>query len=121
MKTILVVEDDSFLMDAYKVKLQQAKYTILAAKDGESGLAMAQSKKPDLIILDLVLPKMSGMDVLKKLKADETTKSIPVIIASNLDQKQTIDEGKKLGAVDYFIKSNLSINELIDKLDSYLN
>lgn len=120
MHTILIVEDDSFLMDAYKLKLQQAKYTILTARDGETALHLAKTKKVDLIILDLILPKMSGQDVLKQLKSDDTTKKIPVIVASNLDQKETIDEVKKHGATDYFIKSNISINELIDKIDKYL-
>lgn len=119
-KTVLIIEDDSFLMDAYTVKLQQSAYTILSAKDGEAGLALARQKQPVLIILDLVLPKMSGLDVLKELKQDDRTKDIPVIIASNLSQNETITEGKKLGAVDYFVKSNISINELIDKFDTYV-
>ena len=120
MKKILVVEDDSFLMDAYKVKLQQSKYEILAAQDGESGFETAKKEKPDIIILDLILPKMSGMDVLRALKEEPSTKDIPVIVASNLDQEKTMSEAKGLGAVDYFIKSNISINDLIAKLENYL-
>lgn len=120
MYTILVIEDDSFLMDSYKLKLQQANYDILTAKDGETGLKLAQEQKVDLIILDLILPKLSGIDVLKQLKAGEKTKQIPVIVASNIDQKDMIAQAKQLGAIDYFIKSNISINELIDKLSHYL-
>lgn len=120
MPTILVVEDDAFLMDAYKVKLQQEKFKILLAKDGEAGLETAVSDQPDLIILDMVLPKMSGLDVLKKLKADQKTKNIPVIVASNLDQNETIEEVKQAGAADYFIKSNISISELIAKIQTFL-
>ncbi|QQS15593.1 MAG: response regulator [Candidatus Moraniibacteriota bacterium] len=120
-KRILVIEDDAFLMDAYKVKLQQSKYGILFAQDGEAGLDIARRERPDVIILDLVLPKMSGVDVLKALKDGDDTKDIPVIVASNLDQKKMIEETKALGAADYFIKSNISINELIEKLDSYLS
>ena len=120
MKKILVVEDDAFLMDAYKVKLQQSKYEILTAQDGETGLETARKEKPNIIILDLVLPKMSGLDILGELKKDKNTKGIPVIIASNLDQKKTMEEAKQLGAEDYFVKSNISINELIEKIDHYL-
>lgn len=87
-KRILVIEDDAFLMDAYKVKLQQSKYGILFAQDGEAGLDIARRERPDVIILDLVLPKMSGVDVLKALKDGDDTKDIPVIVASNLDQRK---------------------------------
>lgn len=118
---ILVIEDDTFLLDAYKVKLQQEKYDILSAKDGEEGLELAKKEKPDLIILDLILPKVSGIDVLKKIRQDAKVKDIPVIIASNLDQKEQIEQAKEIGAIDYFIKSNIAINDLINQIDTYLS
>jgi DNA-binding response OmpR family regulator len=120
MQTILVIEDDTFLLDAYQVKLQQAKYRIVGAKDGREGLELATGEQPDLIILDLIMPVMSGLEVLKRLKEQEATEKIPVIIASNIDDEQVIKQGMELGAVDYFVKSNISINNLIDKVDQYL-
>lgn len=117
---VLVIEDDASLMSAYKVKFKQSKYDFLFAQDGETGLDIARREHPDVIIIDLVLPKMSGADVLSALKNDDDMKNVPVIVASNLDQKKVIMETKALGAVDYFIKSNISINELTEKLDSYL-
>lgn len=121
MKKILVVEDDEFLLDAYKAKLEKGgNYQIDVARDGEEALTKVSSFKPDLIILDLILPKKNGLEVLKELQANEATKNIAVIIASNIDQKDTVKEGLQLGAKEYFVKSNISINELREVAAKYL-
>ncbi len=120
MKTVLIIEDDSFLIDAYRVKMTHSPWRILTVTNGDEGIEKAKSEKPDLIILDLLMPGMTGLEVLKKLKQDKVTKGIPVIIASNIDQDESIKAAKKSGAVDYFIKSNISIKDLFKKCEQYL-
>lgn len=120
-KKILIVEDDAFLLDAYQMKMTgQTDWDVSIAADGEAALASAKSIKPDLIILDLLLPKKPGLDVLKELKASASTKKIPVIVASNIDQKTVVQQAIDLGAADYFIKSDISIGDLIKKCQAYL-
>ena len=120
MAKILVVEDDSFLANAYRVKLDKAGFEIKLAGDGQEALELLAEFTPDLIVMDLVMPVMDGFTTLEKLKADETYKDIPVIVASNLGQKEDLDKGMSLGAVDYVIKSNLSMGDLIEKITSHL-
>lgn len=120
MAKILVVEDDKFLANAYRVKLNKSGFDIKIARDGEEAIRMLSDFVPDLILLDLVLPKKDGFSVLKELKQNEKWKNIPVIIASNLGQKEDIDRGMSLGATDYIVKSDLSLKDLIDKINSSL-
>jgi len=117
---ILLVEDDFFLADIYQTKLSIANYNVLVAQDGMDGLEQAQAQIPDLILLDIMLPKMDGLDVLKRLKADDKTKNIPVILLSNLGQEFVVNGGMSLGAVDYLVKSDLTPREVIDKIKKYL-
>ena len=91
-----------------------------AAVDGEEGLELAVSEKPDLIILDMILPKMNGFEVLQELKNNPKTKNIPVVILSNLGQESDVDRAMSLGAVDYLIKTDFSINEVVEKISKYL-
>lgn len=114
-KKILVVEDDEFLFDAYRLKLEKENFEVAIAHDGEEALKQADLFKPDLIILDIVMPKMDGIETLKRLKKNPRTSSIPIIIASNVDQAEKVNECKQLGAVDYFVKSNITINSLAEK------
>jgi DNA-binding response OmpR family regulator len=116
MKKILVIEDDAFLRDLINKKLSSAGFAISEAADGESGLTSTQENKPDLILLDLLLPAIDGFEVLSKLKADPVTHPIPVIILSNLGQKEDIDKGLKLGAADYLIKAQFTPEEIIVKV-----
>ncbi len=120
MKKILVVEDDKFLVNVLLSKLQKEGFEVVHAFDGEEALAKVREKKPDLILLDLILPVKDGFDVLKELKEDGATKNIPVIILSNLGQETDIEKGKKLGAVDYMIKANWSMKDVIAKVKEYL-
>lgn len=117
---VLIVEDDNYLANAYRLKLQYAGYEMMIASDGEEAQKLIKDRKPRLIILDLVLPHVDGFTVLEEIKKDSKTKGIPVIVASNLGQKEDLDHAMKLGADDYFIKSNIGMDEMIDKIKSHL-
>lgn len=120
MSNILVVEDDTFLANAYRVKLTKSGFTIRIALDGDEVFTILAQFTPDVIILDLMIPKKDGFEVLKLLKADDRWKNIPLIVASNLGQEEDVDRAMKMGANDYIIKSDLSLNDLITKIRSYL-
>jgi DNA-binding response OmpR family regulator len=117
---ILVVEDDQFLRKIYITKLTQENFDVLTAIDGEEALAAPKKETPDIILLDLILPKIDGFEVLRELKNNPETRNIPVIILSNLGQQSDIERGRKLGAIDYLVKSQFSINEVVNKIKSGL-
>lgn len=117
---ILLVEDDRFLIKACYTKFTQHGYEVVLANDGEEGISKAKSDKPDIVLLDMVLPKKNGFEVLRELKGNPETASIPVFILSNLAQEQDISEGKALGAADYIIKSNTSLAEIVEKVANFL-
>lgn len=116
MKKILVAEDDTFLANAYRVKLTKAGFEVKLASDGDEVLGMLASFIPDVILLDLVMPNKDGFATLEELGANEKWKTIPVIIASNLGQKEDVEKGMKLGAKDFVIKSEMSLSDLIKKI-----
>jgi len=118
---ILLIEDDFFLADIYQTKLTVQNYEVVVAQDGLEGLKLAGETHPDLILLDIMLPKMDGLEVLKKLKADATTQNIPVILLSNLGQEFVVKGGMQLGAVDYLLKSDLTPREVIEKIRKHLH
>lgn len=113
---ILIVEDDVFLADLYKTKFALEGFKVTVAYDGEKGWDAAKKSSPEVILLDLVLPKMSGFDILKSLKADSKLKDIPVILLTNLSQKSDVEKGLKLGAVDYLIKAHFMPSEVVEKI-----
>lgn len=121
MNKVLVVEDDNFLANAYRVKLTKSGFEVKMTRDGSEAIDALSSFTPDIIILDLVMPRKDGFSVLEDLKANQNWKNIPIIVASNLSQKEDIDKGLKLGAQDYFIKSDLSLDELVAKINKLLN
>lgn len=116
MNKVLIVEDDRFLANAYKVGFEGEEFDVSIAYDGEEALKSVREFAPDIILLDIMIPKIDGFEVLKKLKADKDYKKIPIIIASNLGQKKDIDRGLELGAEDYIIKSESSIIEILEKI-----
>ena len=120
MSKILLVEDDRFLIKAVYTKLTQKGFEVVLANDGDEAISKAKTEKPELILLDMVLPKKSGFEVLRTLKGDPETASIPVFILSNLAQDQDIQEGKALGAEDYIVKSNTSLSAIVDKAANFL-
>lgn len=119
-KNILIIEDDDFFRDLLKKKLLSLGFIILEAVNGEEGIEEVEKKKPDLIILDLLLPNIDGFEVLSKVKTNTDTSSIPVIIVSNLGQQEDVERGLKLGAVDYLIKSQFDIDSIVKKIKNIL-
>jgi len=119
-KKILIVEDDKFLRELISQKLVREGYDIAEAIDGEKGIKAVREEKPDLILLDLILPGIDGFEVLTKIKEDPKIAQIPVIILSNLGQKDDIERGLKMGAVDYLIKAHFTPGEIIEKIKTSL-
>lgn len=115
-KKVLVVEDDRFLANAYKVGFEGEGFQVELAMDGDEAINLATAETPDLILLDIMLPKKDGFTVLQELKADANLKKVPVVVASNLGQPNDIEKGTKLGAVDYIVKSESSITEILQKI-----
>lgn len=118
---ILFVDDDNFLRKVYEAELREKNFDVVLAQDGEEGLEKAQVEDPDLIILDMIMPKKSGFEVLTELQHNPKTKNIPVIILSNLGQEDDKKKGVDLGAVDYLIKDNITLGILVEKINQYLN
>jgi len=119
-ETILIIEDDKFLRELIVRKLLEEDYEISEAIDGEEGIKKVKEEKPDLVLLDLILPGIDGFEVLSKMKEDPILAQIPVIILSNLGQKDDVERGLKLGAVDYLIKAHFTPGEIIDKIKAAL-
>jgi DNA-binding response OmpR family regulator len=122
-KKIMIIEDDYFVMDIYHTKLTQAGFDVIGAKDGLEALKKLQEEKqiPDLILLDIIMPYLGGLEVLEKVKKDDQLKEIPVILLTNLSQKTEIDRGMELGAKDYLIKSHFTPSEVLEKINGILN
>lgn len=116
MKKILLVEDDPFLIDIYKKKLENSGFEVKVAKQGNKAIKLAIDERPDLIILDIVLPEMDGWEILKKLKSDNKTKNIQVVFLSNLGQKQEVEKGLKLGAIKYLIKAHYTPSDVVKEI-----
>jgi len=121
MKCILFIEDESSLQKTFGEILKQEGYEVASALDGETGLRLAKEKKPDLILIDLILPKMNGFDVLKKIKEDPKIKEIPVIVLTNLEGVADVDKAIELGATTYLVKAQYSLEEVVEKIKKTLN
>ena len=120
-KKIVLVEDDSFLAGMYNTKLGMEGFNVLFAEDGEKGLEMIKKEKPDLVILDIILPKKDGFEVLAELKADRDLQKIPVVLLTNLGRKEEVDKGLALGAIDYLIKAHFVPSEVISRINNILD
>lgn len=121
MNHVLVVEDEEFLVRALTDNLIAENCTVAVAMDGEAVFERLKEKKPALILLDLLLPKKNGFDVLRDLKAHPEFKLIPVVVLSNLGEDVEIKRALELGANDYFVKSQHPIQEVIEKVQEYLH
>lgn len=117
---VLVVEDDEFLRSLTAKRLEKEGYTVVVAVDGESAVSVATDNLPNLILLDLLLPGVNGFDVLAKLKASEALKKVPVIVFSNLGQKEDIERAQGLGATDFLIKANFTLDDVVEKIKATL-
>jgi len=118
---ILLVEDDSFLLGMYATKFEMENFKVITAEDGEKAVRLALKELPDIILLDIILPKQDGFAVLRQLKADRSTAKVPVILLTNLSQKDEIEQGLRLGAEDYLIKAYFMPSEVVEKIKKVLN
>ena len=120
MSRVLVVEDDKFLGTAYRAVMTKAGFEFELATDGEEALRVLKDWKPEIILLDLVMPRMDGFATLEALKKDPTLATIPVLVASNLGQKEDLDRAMGMGAVGFIIKSDSSPEEIISRIKSII-
>jgi DNA-binding response OmpR family regulator len=119
-QTILLVEDDTFLAGMYVTKLTMEHFDVELAGDGQAGLEKVKKIKPSLILLDVLLPKMDGFEVLRAIKSDPESRDIPVILLTNLGQKSDVLRGLDLGAADYLIKAHFMPSEVVEKIKQQL-
>ncbi|EKE10763.1 MAG: hypothetical protein ACD_15C00204G0015 [uncultured bacterium] len=121
-QTIMVIEDDAFVMDIYQTKLSLEGFDVVGAENGMEALKKLESGEciPNLILLDILMPYVNGLEVLEKIKKDEKLNKIPVILLTNLSQKEEISQGIGLGANDYLIKSHFTPSEVLEKIRSFL-
>lgn len=121
MKKILLVEDDPFLIDIYGTKFKESGFELEIISDGSEVLDKAKEIKPDIVILDIVLPQMDGWEVLRGLKAEESLKDLKIIILSNLGQKEEVEKGITMGATSYLIKAHYTPSEVVEEIKKHLN
>lgn len=120
MAKILFIEDETALQKTLSAMMEQAGHSIVNAYDGEKGLELAQQSEPDLILLDLILPRMDGFSVLDKLKSEQKTKNIPVIVLTNLESVEDVEKVIELGATTYLVKANYDLDDIVRKIDETL-
>lgn len=117
---IALIEDDTFLAGMYVTKLSLEGFAVKLATDGQAGLKLVQTEHPELVLLDLVLPKLAGLDVLKAIRSDAKLKLTPVIVLTNLGDRETIERAMGLGATDYVIKAHFLPSEVVSKVQRLL-
>lgn len=121
IKSVLIVEDDKFLSNIHKARFAKEGYETRHATNGEEAIKMAREKKPDLILLDLIMPIKDGFETLQELKSDENLKDVKVVVLSNLGQEEDMKRAKELGALDYIIKADVSFREILAMAKKHLN
>jgi DNA-binding response OmpR family regulator len=119
-KKILLIEDDPFISEMYALKFKQ-EYDFDVASDGAMGLQKLAENKPDLVLLDIIMPKMDGFEVLQKMKTDPNLASIPVVLLTNLGRKEDEKKGLQMGAIDYIVKAHFTPSEVVEKVKQILN
>jgi len=120
MKKILLAEDDPFIIDIYTTKLKQAGFEVEVVSEGDEVLKKAREKKPDLLLLDIVLPTMNGWEILRAIRESEDLKDLPVVVLSNLYQKDEVEKGLKFGVLKYLIKAHYTPSEVIEEVKKIL-
>ncbi len=118
-KKILLVDDDNFIIVVYGDGLKNAGYEVVTAHDGEEAIQKMRSEKPDLVLLDIIMPNMNGFEVLKAVQADEELKSTPIMVLTNLSQASDKEEAQKYGAIDFMTKSDVAFNEVLLRVDQW--
>lgn len=119
-KTVLLGEDESFLSNILKVRLEGLGINVIQAFDGREALEKLKSSKVDLVLMDIILPKMSGFEVIQSIKSDPQYQSLPIIIISNLGQDSDVQKGMELGATEYYVKAKVPIDELVNRIKNFL-
>ena len=119
MTKILIIDDDPVLQKVYRTKLSNEGFSVIAAMDGEEGLALMKKERPYVVLLDLIMPRKDGFQVLEEVKGDRALKAIPMIVFSNLGQESDVKKAKKLGAKDFWIKTDVSVADLVKKIRAY--
>ena len=117
---VLIIEDDPMLVKMYQTKFGSEGFTVSTAQDGEAGLKLALQEVPNLVVLDLMMPKLPGISVLKELRSNPQTKNVPVIVLSNLSHEDEMKEAMELGAKEYLVKANFTPGQVIEKAKKYL-
>jgi DNA-binding response OmpR family regulator len=121
MKNVLIIEDDKFILNTVVKKFENSEFSVDFARDIDEAVSFLEKKIPDIILLDIILPKGNGLELLKKIKGDSRTASIPVIVFSNLSSDENIKTAKEYGAVQYIIKANVSPLEVVNKVKEILS
>lgn len=119
-KKVLIVEDDNFVAEVYSTKLLEMGHEVIITQNGEEGLNVLKENLPDLILLDIIMPVMGGIEMLEEIKKREEWKKIPVILLTNIGEKDSIQKAQNLGVRDYLIKSHFTPAEVIEKIDAAL-
>lgn len=116
LKRIMIIEDDKFLSSLMKVRLEKDGFTVIQAFDGEEAIGLLKTERPDLLVLDLIMPKVMGFEVLQTISMMPELQKVPVIILSNLAQDSDIQKAKEFGAKEYFVKVKISIDDIVKKI-----
>ena len=116
IKNIFIVEDDRFLSSLMKARLEKEGFVVTQLFDGEEAVEQLKTSKPDLILLDLIMPKVSGFEVLEQISIDPQTNTIPIIVLTNLAQGNDVDKAKQYGAKEYFVKVRTSVNDIVERV-----
>ncbi len=117
---VLIVDDDAFLLDMYSIKFKESGFSVEIAQNGEEAVEKVKELNPDVILLDIVMPKLDGFEVLRAFKKDKIAENALIIILTNLGQKEDIEKGLALGAADYIIKAHFTPSEVVAKVKSLL-
>lgn len=121
MARILIVEDDPLLITMYETKFKKENFEVLTASDGMKALEIVKSERVDLVILDFMMPKLSGMDFLKQIRATEGLKNMKILMLSNMNNPAEIEKVKQLGALDFLVKADYTPSQVVEKVKGYLN
>lgn len=120
MVKILLIEDDKDQILMYQTKFELSGYDFIAAENGPKGIEMAEKEKPDMVLIDLLMDKMGGIEVLENLKNNPQTKDIPAVIVTNLDKQDLAEKAMALGALDFIVKSKIPLREMMARIESFL-
>lgn len=117
---VLIIEDDNFLSDLYKIQFEKSGYKVVQSYDGLDGLSKISLENPSVVVLDLIMPELTGLEVLERLKKDSKFSDLPIVVLSNLRDEEKIKKALTLGAVGYIIKPTLTPKQVVDEVSKYI-